>query len=281
MPQQVLHETTERALALRRRATPNAADAADHGATHHPLLNLQRQVGNAQIARMLAQREGDDEKEDVQAKHDVAQREGDEEEEVQAKHDLMQREGEEEEEVQANHDPALAQRAGDEEKEDVQAKPEVGLEGGPLSGELAGRIQGKRGSGTSLDDGMRTNMEAGFGTSFKDVRVHTDSEADTLNRSISAKAFTTGNDIFFRKDTSPSDSTLLAHELTHVVQQRSMSGGGTMTVGPAGDSHEQHADTMASAVTSGATATAAQREADETQAQRVIAREAEEEKEEQ
>jgi hypothetical protein len=128
---------------------------------------------------------------------------------------------------------------------------------------------------------MRANMEAGFGTSFKDVRVHTDSEADTLNRSISAKAFTTGNDIFFRKDTSPSDSTLLAHELTHVVQQRSMSSGGGMTVGPAGDTHEQHADTMASAVTSGAAAAAAQREADEAQAQRVIAREAEEEKEEQ
>jgi hypothetical protein len=270
-------EPQERVAALRRRATP---DAAEHGATHHPLLNLQRQVGNAQIARMLAQREGAEE-EEVQAKHDVAQREGDEEEEVQAKHDLMQREGEEEEEVQAMHDPALAQREGDEEKEEVQAKPEIGLEGGPISGELSGRINTKRGSGTSLDDGVRTNMEAGFGTSFKDVRVHTDSEADTLNRSISAKAFTTGNDIFFRKDTSPSDSTLLAHELTHVVQQRSMSSGGGMTVGPAGDTHEQHADTMASAVTSGAAAAAAQREADEAQAQRVIAREAEEEKEEQ
>jgi hypothetical protein len=173
------------------------------------------------------------------------------------------------------HDP---QRAAD-----AAPRPEVGLEGGPISAELTGRINARRGAGAPLDEGTRSSMERSFGADLKDVRVHTDSESDSLNRSISAKAFTTGSDIFFRKDASPGDHGLLAHELTHVVQQRSMGGsGGGMKVGPAGDAHEQHADGMASAVTSGAAATAAaQREADEQQAQRMLAqREGEEDEEE-
>jgi hypothetical protein len=277
MPHQQTRESPERALALRRTTAHDSADAAEAERAPHPLLTLGRQVGNAQVARMLAQRAGEEE-EEVQAKHDLAQREGEEEEEVQAKHDLAQREGEEEEEVQAKHD--LAQRAGEEEEE-VQAKPEVGLEGGPLSADLSGRINSRRGAGASLDGGTRATMEQSFGTSFEDVRVHTDAESDALNRSISAKAFTTGSDIFFRKDTSPGDHSLLAHELTHVVQQRSSSGaGGGMTVGPAGDSHEQQADSVSTAVTSG-TAAQAQREADEAQAQRMLAqREGGEEEEE-
>lgn len=234
------HDSPER-IALRRRA----AEAEQHGEhdtpTPHPLVALGGQVGNAAVARMLAQREG--EEEEVAAKHDLAQREGEEEEEVAAKHDL------------------------------AQAQPEVGLEGGPLSGELSGRINSQRGGGASLDDGTRTTMERSFGTSFEGVRVHTDGESDALNHSISAKAFTTGNDIFFRKDTSPGDHGLLAHELTHVVQQRSSSGSsGGMSVGPAGDSHEQQADAVSTAVTSGTASTAAaQREADEARVARSIA----------
>ena len=195
---------------------------------------------------MLAQREGapEDEEEQVQAKHDIAQRKGaseDEEEQVAAKHDVAHREG------------------------DAAPQPEVGMEGGPVSDALAGRINGRRGAGASLDGGTRATMESSFSTSFADVRVHTDAESDALNRSISAKAFTTGSDIFFRNDTSPGDHGLLAHELTHVVQQRSGgAGGGGMTVGPAGDSHEQQADAASTAVTSGAAAQA-QREADEAQ----------------
>jgi hypothetical protein len=78
-----------------------------------------------------------------------------------------------------------------------------------------------------------------------------------LNRRLTSKAFTTGSDIFLRSDSSANDSQLMAHELTHVVQQRSMGGGGGMTVGAAGDSHEQHADSMASTVNSAPAAVAA------------------------
>jgi hypothetical protein len=66
-------------------------------------------------------------------------------------------------------------------------------------------------------------MEDSFGTDFSRVRVHTSSQSDTLNRQLQARAFTTGSDIFFRsgeyKPTSGAGQQLLAHELTHVVQQ--------------------------------------------------------------
>jgi hypothetical protein len=236
----------ERTFTFHRQVNSNAADVENDPAPH-PLVALGAQLGNAQVARMLAQREGEEDEQQVQNKHDLSQREGEEDEQqVQNKHDLSQREG-------------------------GAATPEVGLEGGPLSADLSGRINGRRGGGSSLDGGTRASMEGSFGASFEDVRVHTDAESDALNRSISARAFTTGSDIFFRNDASPGDHGLLAHELTHVVQQRSGGGsGGGMTVGPAGDSHEQQADAASTAVTSGAAAQA-QREAEQAQAARIAA----------
>ncbi|MEQ9235910.1 eCIS core domain-containing protein [Coleofasciculus sp. E2-BRE-01] len=84
-------------------------------------------------------------------------------------------------------------------------------------------IQQKRGSGQALSENVRQPMEQAFGADFSQVKVHTDSESDKLNKSIQAKAFTTGKDIFFKKGEYQPDSKpgqeLLAHELTHVVQQ--------------------------------------------------------------
>jgi hypothetical protein len=66
-------------------------------------------------------------------------------------------------------------------------------------------------------------MEAGFGASFGDVRIHTGSSADALNRSLNARAFTIGGDVFFAggeyQPRSDAGRYLLAHELAHTVQQ--------------------------------------------------------------
>ena len=66
-------------------------------------------------------------------------------------------------------------------------------------------------------------MEGAFGADFGGVRVHADSSADGLSRSMQAKAFTVGSDIFFARGqyqpSSTSGQRLLAHELTHTVQQ--------------------------------------------------------------
>ena len=97
------------------------------------------------------------------------------------------------------------------------------LQGGAVTPELEHNIQRARGSGLPLAHPVRTAMEQAFGADFSGVRVHHSQQGDALNRSISARAFTTGQDIFFRQGEfnpgSREGQGLLAHELTHVVQQ--------------------------------------------------------------
>lgn len=169
----------------------------------------------------------------------------------------------EEDEIQPKFDLSLAQRAEDEMEEDVdrsadtslaQRAPEVGLAGGAVSDNVAGRIDGMRGGGSPLDDTTKSTMEGALGTSLSGVRVHVGAESDELNHAITAKAFTTGNDVFVRSDQwapgSSSTQRLMAHELTHVAQQSSgiASGGGGMNVGAADTAEEREADDVAEAV---------------------------------
>jgi hypothetical protein len=82
-----------------------------------------------------------------------------------------------------------------------------------------------QGGGTTLPADTRGFMESRFGHDFSGVRVHHGTQAETLSRQIDARAFTVGQDIFFgRSEYAPSSREgqhLLAHELTHVVQQSS------------------------------------------------------------
>ncbi|HEU4432795.1 MAG TPA: DUF4157 domain-containing protein [Pyrinomonadaceae bacterium] len=79
------------------------------------------------------------------------------------------------------------------------------------------------GSGQALPDAVRSYFEPRFGHDFGDVRIHADANAAESARSIDARAYTLGNDIVFAQDEykpdMPSGQHLLAHELTHVVQQ--------------------------------------------------------------
>ena len=80
-----------------------------------------------------------------------------------------------------------------------------------------------RGGGQQLPEATLHAMGQAFGHHFANVRVHADERADRLTRSLSAQAFTVGADIFFRRGmyapASAAGQQLLAHELTHVVQQ--------------------------------------------------------------
>jgi hypothetical protein len=118
-----------------------------------------------------------------------------------------------------------------------------------------------RGGGGSVPEGIRTQMEQATGSDLSGVRVHQDKASDTLNRQLTAKAFTTGNDIFLRSDASTGDSHLMGHELAHVVQQSSgrTASTGQMSAGAANDPLETDADRLADSVLSGT----AQREAEE------------------
>ncbi len=183
--------------------------------------NVAAQVVNKINAPSTQTIQSKEEEEVVQAKPlsseiSSIQRQENEEEQVQAK-SIQRQEKEEEEEVQTK---SIQRQENEEEK--VQAKS-ASIEGGPVSKTVENDIQNAKGSGQPLADGVRTNMENAFSADFSRIKIHTDNKADSLNRSVQARAFTTGQDIFFRQGEynpgSKQGQELLAHELTHTIQQ--------------------------------------------------------------
>ncbi len=83
-----------------------------------------------------------------------------------------------------------------------------------------------KGGGTALSSDTRSSMETAFGTNFDAVRIHTGSNAVQMSQNLNAQAFTHGNDVYFNRGKyNPNTSMgqhLLAHELTHVVQQNGL-----------------------------------------------------------
>jgi len=134
----------------------------------------------------------------------------------------------------------------------VLAREGVGvLPGGRVHPDVETAIARTRGGGTALDPHMRARFGTGLGDELGGVRVHTDETADALVRSVSARAFTTGTDVYFAKDEfSPGTAegeSLLAHELTHVVQQRDAPPGGPLVASEPGDPHEVEAQAVGEA----------------------------------
>src|SRR6185437_8617130 len=84
-------------------------------------------------------------------------------------------------------------------------------------------LMASKGSGATLPSSTREQMESSFGTDFSNVRIHTGSDAVKMSKDLHAQAFTHGNDIYFNSGkydpASRSGKHLLAHELTHTVQQ--------------------------------------------------------------
>ncbi|UBV45355.1 DUF4157 domain-containing protein (plasmid) [Deinococcus taeanensis] len=85
------------------------------------------------------------------------------------------------------------------------------------------RIQARRGSGNPLPAAVQRHLEQGLNHDLSRVRIHDDAEADKLAKGVNAVAFTTGTDIYFRSGkfnpNTKSGLELLAHEVTHTVQQ--------------------------------------------------------------
>jgi hypothetical protein len=110
-------------------------------------------------------------------------------------------------------------------------------------------IGAARGGGRPLDDGVRDRYSGPLGDPLEDVRVHDGPDAQQLAASVAARAFAVGRDVFFaegqhRPGTAEGDR-LLAHELTHVAQQRGAPEAGGLTVSQPGDALEREADRAA------------------------------------
>lgn len=126
------------------------------------------------------------------------------------------------------------------------------MEGGAVHPSVEKAISSSRGSGASLDAGVQEKFSPELGP-LNDVRVHADSTADALARSVQARAFATGSDVYFAQGEyqpgTASGDKLLAHELTHVAQQRGAPTSGPMTVSNPGDAMETQADAVADELT--------------------------------
>ncbi len=125
---------------------------------------------------------------------------------------------------------AIQRKCTDCEKEDeLQMKPLIQLKanssesGQEVQPWVQQQIESSRGGGQPLPDETRSVMESGMGADFQNVNIHTGGEAVQMNRDLGARAFTVGNDIYFNSGQySPETGEgkrLLAHELTHTVQQ--------------------------------------------------------------
>lgn len=95
---------------------------------------------------------------------------------------------------------------------------------GKVSSHLNNKIENSKGSGNSIDGDTQALMSNRLGADFSSVKIHSDDKSQAMNHQLNAKAFTTGEDIYFNEgEYNPASSAgkkLLAHELVHVVQQR-------------------------------------------------------------
>lgn len=122
--------------------------------------------------------------------------------------------------------------ANEEEEEKKKEEENEGIQGKQVSSctpeppsDISSRIRSLKGSGQPLPTSVRTFFEPRFGYNFNQVEVYNNEKAADVARSINAKAFTAGKDVVFGAgEYSPetvAGKRLLAHELTHVVQQNS------------------------------------------------------------
>jgi hypothetical protein len=150
---------------------------------------------------------------------------------------------------------SLASALGNQQFGALLSRVESGiLPDGTVHPHVQAAIAQARGAGAPLDTHVRGRFSTGLGDPLSDVRVHTDAGADQLAQAVSARAFTTGSDVFFasgeyRPGSSDGDR-LIAHELTHVVQQRGAPTSGPLAVSEPGDASEVEAETLARDLTS-------------------------------
>ena len=130
----------------------------------------------------------------------------------------------------------------EEEEEMLQTKPQAGVPNRAVTSDVSAQVHSLRGGGQPLPKSTRAFFEPRFGHDFSQVRVHADHRAASSAQALNARAYTSGRDIAFAASQYAPESQpgkhLLAHELTHVVQQSGGSGGAPRIQRTLGDGHD-------------------------------------------
>lgn len=108
-------------------------------------------------------------------------------------------------------------------KQDEKLQKKPGSTSQIASANIETTLSSSKGSGSPLSENIREEMENSFGSDFSHVRIHNDDSAVQMNENLNAQAFTHGSDIYFNSGKYNVESApgkhLLAHELTHTIQQ--------------------------------------------------------------
>lgn len=148
-----------------------------------------------------------------------------EEEKLSTNEDRMKKDKEIQEKPMVQRTCPACEKEKEKKEGAVQKKSDGG---GTVSPVLTSRIESSAGKGRSLPKKTLSEMRSSFGVDFNNVYIHTDPEAIAMNRELGAQAFTHGSDIYFNSGMYNTDSAggrqLLAHELTHVIQQGAVGG---------------------------------------------------------
>jgi len=220
--------------------TPLSQPTTDFHATnadHESILDMQRLVGNQATQRLLSggflqtkmsvstpddayEQEADQVAQQVMTMPAPLQREAAPDEAALATKRIQRDQQDEDDKLQMK---SLVQRddaLDDDDPNKLMAKRDSVP---TVTPDIEAQIEQGRGSGQAMPASAQSFFEPRFGQDFSNVRIHTGEEADALNRDLEARAFTNQSDIYFRSGEYQPDTSagreLLAHELTHVVQQ--------------------------------------------------------------
>jgi hypothetical protein len=208
----------------------NRPAAAGTAVQRKEISAIQAMPEKKEEEKPVQKKSGPDKKEEekpVQKKDDKGQ----EEEKLQKKSEPDKKE--EEKPLQKKEEPEKKPAADEvlKEKEEekkggspaVMAKESNAHGAQEGSDQLAQQLKNQRGAGAPLPREVKNEMGNSIGADFGNVRIHTGEKAAALSNELGAQAFTHGNDVYFNSGKYDTDSSagkhLLAHELTHVVQQ--------------------------------------------------------------
>ena len=192
------------------------ADAVVNNSKSKPLIQ-NKEISSVQRESLASPQEDE--------KLGTAEQRMEEDKLVQEKPIIQKEESPEEEEMlnmkEKPEEEEMINKMEEEEEETMQAKSDNPSQVSAQN--LPQQLKSKSGKGKTLAKPIKAEMETSFGTDFSDVKIHTDAEAVDMNKSLNAQAFTYGRNVFFNSGKYDPGSTkgkhLLAHELTHVVQQ--------------------------------------------------------------
>ncbi|MFB6317234.1 DUF4157 domain-containing protein [Saccharicrinis sp. FJH54] len=199
-------------------ALSNGNRTSEHGSLQGMIHKMEEEEVQNSLQEMI-QRQEEEEELQMSAEEEREKVQKQEEEELQ----LQSGADEEEIQMQADNEEGELQTKLIQKKDEEEVQTRRDNVATQTTSGIEHSLNASKGGGSAMPDDVRQQMESGFGTDFSNVRIHMGYNAVQMNQKLGAQAFTNGNDIYFNNGkynpVSHTGQQLLAHELTHTIQQ--------------------------------------------------------------